>query len=96
MNMEPRGFVPSSHGDIAPPDPTLSEKEDKGVEAYRPSSGETAQPTQSNIVEEFFGAGTVLGELGVLERNSRIMSIECETPVRVSEGEGELVLVWWM
>ena len=84
MNMEPRGLVPSTLGDIATADPSLPEK---GVEVPRPSSGETAAcqpPTQPNIVEEFFGAGTVLGELGVLEKNSRVISIECETPVRVS------------
>ena len=87
MNMEPRGFVSSAPCDIAPPNLSLSEKREKRVELPRPSSGEAAAHqvlTQPNMVEEFFGAGTVLGELGVLEKNSRVMSIECETPVRVS------------
>lgn len=87
--MEPRRFVPRK---IVPPNhtPSLSEKDDKdGVEPTVLESGEPIaeqlpehQPP-SAMVEDFFGAGTVLGGLGGL---SQIVSIECETPVRVRTG----------
>lgn len=93
MNMGPRGFIPSISGDIAPLEELSSlarEVEDKDGRAGRSSVQEvelsTTQPqTAGNVLEEFYGAGTVLGELGVLEKSSRLVSIECETPVRVSK-----------
>lgn len=91
--MDPRGFVPSNSREVVPLNhtPSSSEKDEKdkkeGVESTLPESGEPMaeqlpeQHPPLTKVEDFFGAGTVLGGLGGL---SRIVSIECETPVRVS------------
>ena len=81
MNMEPRGFVQSTSGEVAPIEPCLSprtEGEEEEEEAPGQSGG------MKKAVEEFHGAGAVLGELGVLENTSHVLSIQCETPVRVS------------
>lgn len=85
--MEPRGFLPSAAADVAPLDPSPSSRADgkegeEGEELDLSPLGESA--AMKTAVEEFHGAGAVLGELGVLENKSQVLSIECETPVRVS------------
>ena len=72
MNMEQRGFLPSTSGEI---------REGVWLTEEAPPTRQERQGLEK--VEEFYGAGTVLGELGVLENSSRVISIECETPVRV-------------
>ena len=82
MNMEPRGDVQSTSGEVAPiepsPSPRMEGEDEEEEEALGQSGG------MKKAVEEFHGAGSVLGELGVLESASHVLSIQCETPVRVS------------
>ena len=78
MNMEPGG-VPA--GEVAPLDLSPSPGPQEEGEEEEEDVGREVK----NAVEEFHGAGAVLGELGVLENNkSHVLSIQCETPVRVS------------
>ena len=84
--MEPRGFVPKENVPTNHTPSSSEEDKKEGVEPTVPESGEPMaeqlpeqQPPPAKM-EDFFGAGTVLGGLGGL---SRIVSIECETPVRV-------------
>ena len=45
--------------------------------------GEAAPPKDSNVYVDFFGAGAVMGEMGILQQTSRCASVECETDVQV-------------
>jgi sodium/hydrogen exchanger 10/11 len=87
MNMEPRGDVQSTSGEVAPiepsPSPRMEGEDEEEEEALGQSGG------MKKAVEEFHGAGSVLGELGVLENASHVLSIQCETPVRAFFLDGE-------
>ena len=89
--MKPRGSVRSTAGvayleELSP----LAREEggpgggERGRDQSTPLT-ESGEIGPANVTEEFLGAGTVLGEMGVLEKTSRVISIECETPVRVSQ-----------
>ena len=51
---------------------------------------------QDNVVVSFYSAGTVVGDLEVLEgqHRSQVVSIECETPVWVCGYVGMWVCGW--
>ena len=96
MNTEPKEFAPPTSTDHTPSSsegegskkepselPKLSSDEPTSQQQPQGQGGGGGGGGGGKTVVEFYGAGTVLGELGVLENKNRIASIECETPVRV-------------